>query len=39
MHGQGTFINPYGTFEGEFKNGFMDGKGLANYANGDKYSG
>lgn len=39
MHGMGTFFNPYGVFEGEFKNGFLDGKAVANYFNGDIYSG
>jgi hypothetical protein len=39
MHGLGTFHNPYGIFEGDFKQGFLEGKATANFHNNDKYSG
>lgn len=39
MHGFGVFKNPYGVFEGDFKFGFLEGKGVATFSNGDKYSG
>ncbi|CDW82176.1 UNKNOWN [Stylonychia lemnae] len=39
MHGQGVFQNPYGLFEGQFKAGFMEGKGVATFQNSDKYTG
>ena len=39
MHGFGVFNNPYGVFEGDFKFGFLEGKAVATFYNGDKYSG
>lgn len=39
MHGFGVFNNPYGVFEGEFRFGFLEGKAVASFCNGDRYSG
>jgi hypothetical protein len=39
MHGQGYFTNPYGVFNGCFKFGFLEGKAVATFYNGDRYSG
>lgn len=38
-HGQGTFKNPCGVYEGDFKKGMMEGKGIMDFCNGDKYTG
>lgn len=39
LHGNGFLQNMHGTFEGEFKRGFLDGKVIANFRFGDKYIG
>lgn len=39
MDGLGQFENPYGVFDGDFKQGLLEGKAIANFHNGDKYSG
>ncbi len=39
FHGQGTFKNQSGLYEGEFKKGMMEGRGIMDFCNGDKYTG
>ena len=39
MHGYGVLYNQNGIYEGAFTHGFMNGKGIMTFYNGDKYSG
>ena len=38
-HGKGTLKSSIGIYEGEFKNGKKEGKGIVKYSNGDVYEG
>ena len=39
FHGTGILQNMNGTFQGQFKKGYLHGKVIANYQFGDKYIG